>query len=256
MLMEIADYQKMNGVRARVEQTVADPDTAEALKPWYRQFCKRPTFNDDYLPTFNRPNVKLIDTSETKGVEQITANAVVANGVAYEVDCIIFATGFEVGTAWTRRAGYDLVGIGGKTLSDYWSDGMKTYHGFSSHGFPNCFILGQSQNGGSVNLTSVLDDQAQHVSYIIKEVMDRGARYAHPTKEAESEWVAEILRLSVVAARFLAACTPGYYNNEGHFGEPGSGGLGAGAYAPGINAFNALMAKWREQGDLEGLELG
>ena len=255
LMIEMADFEKMNGIRTRVDETVADPAVAEALKPWYRQFCKRPTFNDDYLPTFNRPNVKLIDTSDNQGVERITKNAVVAGGVEYEVDCIIFATGFEVGTAWTRRAGYDLVGIGGKTLSDYWADGMKTYHGFSSHGFPNCFILGQSQNGGSVNLTSVLDDQAQHVSYIIKQVMDHGARYSQPTKEAESEWVAEIIRLSVVAARFLAACTPGYYNNEGHFGEPGSGGLGAGAYAPGINAFNALMAKWRERGDLEGLEL-
>jgi cyclohexanone monooxygenase len=256
MMIEMADFQKMNGIRRRVDQTVADPEVAEALKPWYRQFCKRPTFNDDYLPTFNRPNVKLIDTSDNQGVERITKSAVVAGGVEYEVDCIIFATGFEVGTAWTRRAGYDLVGIGGKTLSDYWSDGMKTYHGFSSHGFPNCFILGQSQNGGSVNLTSVLDDQAQHVGYIIKEVMDRGARYAQPTKAAETEWVAEINRLAVVAARFLAACTPGYYNNEGHFGEPGSGGLGGGAYAPGINAFNRLMAEWRERGDLEGLELG
>ncbi len=255
LMIEMADFQKMNGIRKRVDDTVTNAAAADALKPWYRQFCKRPTFNDDYLPTFNRPNVRLIDTSESKGVERITKNAVVANGAEHEVDCIIFATGFEVGTAWTRRAGYDLIGIGGKTLSDYWSDGMKTYHGFSSHGFPNCFILGQSQNGGSVNLTSVLDDQAQHVSYIIKQIMDRGARYAQPAKQAETEWVAEINRLAVVAARFLAACTPGYYNNEGHFGEPGSASLGAGAYAPGINAFNALMARWREQGDLEGLEL-
>ena len=188
-------------------------------------------------------------------MERITKTGIVANGVEYPVDCIIFATGFEVGTAWTRRAGYDLIGQGGKTLSEYWSDGMKTYHGFSSHGFPNCFILGQSQNGGSVNLTSVLDDQAQHVSYIIRQVQDRGARYSQPTKEAETAWVDEIKRLSVVAARFLQACTPGYYNNEGHFGE-GSGSLGAGGYAPGINAFNALMAEWRAKGDLEGLELG
>ncbi len=187
-------------------------------------------------------------------MEAITKTGIVAGGVEYPVDCIIFATGFEVGTAWTRRAGYDLIGQGGQTLSDYWSDGMKTYHGFSSHGFPNCFILGMSQNGGSVNLTSVLDDQAQHVSYIIRQVQERGARYSHPTTQAEAEWVAEIKRLSVVAARFLQACTPGYYNNEGHFGE-GSGALGAGGYAPGINAFNALMAMWREQGDLEGLEL-
>jgi cyclohexanone monooxygenase len=256
MLMEIADFKKMNGVRSRVDQTVADPDTAEALKPWYRQFCKRPTFNDDYLPTFNRPNVKLIDTSETQGVERITRNGVVANGVEYPVDCIIFATGFEVGTAWTRRAGYEVIGMDGQTLTDYWADGMKTYHGFSSHGFPNCFLLGMSQNGASVNLTSVLDDQAQHVGYIIKQLTDRGARYAHPTKQAETEWVAEIRRLAVVAARFLQNCTPGYYNNEGHFGEGVDGGFGVNSYAPGINAFNDLMKKWREKGDLEGLELG
>ena len=254
MLMEIADFQKMNGVRARVDQTVTDPATAEALKPWYRQFCKRPTFNDDYLPTFNRPNVKLINTSDSQGVERITKTGIVANGVEYPVDCIIFATGFEVGTAWTRRAGYEVIGMNDVTLTDYWVDGMKTYHGFSSHGFPNCFILGQSQNGASVNLTSVLDDQAQHIGYIIKQVMDRGLRYSHPTKEAETQWVAEIKRLAVVAARFLANCTPGYYNNEGHF-EPGADGFGANAYAPGINAFNALMKKWREKGDLEGLEL-
>jgi len=255
MLMEIADFQKMNGVRARVDATVTDSATAEALKPWYRQFCKRPTFNDDYLPTFNRPNVKLVDTSPSQGVERITRTGVVANGVEYPVDCIIFATGFEVGTAWTRRAGYEIVGLDGVTLSDYWKNGMKTYHGFSSHGFPNCFILGASQNGQSVNLTSVLDDQAQHIGYIIRQVIDRGLRYTQPTREAEAEWVAEIKRLAVVATRFLTNCTPGYYNNEGHFAEVQEGFM-SGAYTPGINAFNALMAKWREKGDLEGLELG
>jgi cyclohexanone monooxygenase len=97
----------MNGVRARVDDTVRSPDVAEKVKPWYRQFCKRPTFNDEYLPTFNRPNVTLIDTSDNQGVDAITPNGVVANGVEYPVDCIIFATGFEVGTAWTRCAGYD-----------------------------------------------------------------------------------------------------------------------------------------------------
>ena len=254
--MEIADFQKMNGVRSRVDSIVKDEQTAEALKPWYRQFCKRPTFNDQYLPTFNLPNVELIDTSPSQGVERITKNGIVANGVEYPVDCIIFATGFEVGTAWTRRAGYEIFGIDGVTLTDYWSDGVKTYHGFSAHGFPNCYILGQSQNGASVNLTSVLDDQAQHITWIIKQIKDRGLHYAHPTKEAEAAWVAEIKRLAVVAARFLTNCTPGYYNNEGHFGEDGAEGFGGGTYAPGINAFNALMAKWREKGDLEGLEVG
>jgi cyclohexanone monooxygenase len=256
ILTEIADFQKMNGIRARVDGTVKNRDVAEKLKPWYRQFCKRPTFNDDYLPTFNRPNVKLIDTSDYQGVEEITATGVIANGVEYDVDCIIFATGFEVGTAWTRRAGYDPIGKDGVRLSEYWSTGMKTLHGFSSHGFPNCFLMGFSQNGGSVNLTSMLDDQAQHIAYIVTETMKRGARYTQPTVEAEAAWVAEIRRLAVVAARFLEACTPGYYNNEGQFGRGTSAGLNGEAYAPGANAFNALIAKWRAKGDMEGLEIG
>ncbi|HET6472070.1 MAG TPA: NAD(P)/FAD-dependent oxidoreductase [Pseudomonadales bacterium] len=255
MLAELADFKKMNGIRARVDETVHDHDTAEVLKPWYRQFCKRPTFNDEYLPTFNRPNVMLVDTSESHGVERITKNSVIANGVEYEVDCIIFATGFEVGTAWTRRAGYDIVGRNGVLLSDYWASGMKTLHGFSSHGFPNCFLMGLSQNGLSVNLTSMLDDQAQHIGYIIKEVMSRGARFSEPTAEAEAAWVAEIRRLAVSNAAFFDACTPGYYNNEGKLVERG-GGLNGESYAPGANAFNALLAKWRESGDLAGLELG
>jgi cyclohexanone monooxygenase len=253
-LAEIADFRKMNGIRERVDKTVRGRETAEALKPWYRQFCKRPTFNDEYLPTFNRPNVKLIDTSDNQGVERITPHGVVANGVEYEVDCIIFATGFEVGTAWTRRAGYDIVGQNGQRLSEYWANGMKTLHGFSSHGFPNCFLMGLSQNGLSVNLTSMLDDQAQHIGYIIGEVMKRGARYAQPTVDAESAWVAEIRRLAINNRDFFEACTPGYYNNEGQLANR-SGGLNNETYAPGANAFNALLAAWRKQGDLEGLEL-
>jgi cyclohexanone monooxygenase len=254
MLTELADFKKMNGVRERVDRTVKAHDTAEALKPWYRQFCKRPTFNDEYLPTFNRPNVTLVDTSGTKGVERITKHGVVANGVEYPVDCIIFATGFEVGTTWTRRAGYDIVGQGGVALSDYWANGMKTLHGFSSHGFPNCFLMGLSQNGLSVNLTSMLDDQAQHIGYIIREVMARGARYSQPSAEAEAAWVAEIRRLAVSNVDYFEACTPGYYNNEGKISERG-GGLNNESYAPGVNAFNALLARWREAGTLAGLEL-
>ncbi len=240
-----------------MDETVADPATAEALKPWYRQFCKRPTFNDDYLPTFNRPNVKLIDTCDNQGVERITKNA--AGGERRRVRGRLhhlrhrLRGRHRLDPARRLRPGRH----GGQTLSDYWADGMKTYHGFSSHGFPNCFLLGMSQNGGSVNLTSVLDDQAQHVSYIIKagDGPRRALLAADRKKPRPSGWPrSSAWRWSPHASS--QTCTPGYYNNEGHFGEPGSGGLGASAYAPGINAFNALMAKWRETGDLEGLELG
>jgi len=252
-IMEMADFQKMNGIRKRVEDTVKTHDTADALKPWYRQFCKRPTFNDEYLPTFNRPNVELIDTSDSQGVERITKNGVVANGVEYEVDCIIYATGFEVGTAYTRRAGYEIYGQNGQALSDYWADGLRTLHGFSAHGFPNCYQLGFGQNGLSANLTAVLDDQAQHVAYIISEIDKRGYRYSNPTAEAEAEWVNTIRTLAVGNIAFFEACTPGYYNNEGKISE--GGGINGESFAPGANAFNAILKAWREDANMAGLEL-
>ena len=233
MLMEVAEFQKMNGVRARVDQTVNDPATADALKPWYHQFCKRPTFNDDYLPTFNRPNVKLINTSDSQGVERITKTGIVANGVEYPVDCIIFATGFEVGTAWTRRAGYEVIGMNGATLTDYRADGMKTYHGFSSHGFPNCFILGQSQNSASVDLSlgswTTRPAHRIHHRTLINQAFTTRLRL----KKSETHRSREIKNasLSFTGARFLANCHPGYYDDEAGFGTR-SNSFSTDAYAP------------------------
>ena len=254
-LGELADFNKMNQVRARVDATVKDASLAEKLKPWYRQFCKRPTFNDDYLPTFNRPNVTLVDTSDCKGVERITPKGVVANGVEYEVDCIIFATGFEISTAFKRRIGFEIYGQGGQSLYDYWASGMRTLHGHSSHGFPNWFFVGASQNGVSVNFSSMIGEQARHIAYIINEVRSRGALSVQPTVEAEAAWVSTIRSLAGSNNSFLESCTPGYYNNEGKFDES-AGKFGADIYTPGANAFNAVLAQWREKGDLEGLELG
>jgi len=252
---EILDAIRMNQLRDRIDQIVASPTTASALKPWYRLFCKRPTFNDHYLQTFNRPNVTLVDTSETRGVERITENGVVAGGIEYPADCIILATGFEtIGTDWVRRQDYDVVGQGGVRLSDYFAGGLRTLHGFTSHGFPNYFLQGFSQNGASVNITAVLDSQALHIVYIIKQLIERGVGYAQPTIEAESAWVTEIGRLSGSASQFLAECTPGYFNGEGQKSSGKQHGLES--YAPGINAFNTLMEAWRDQGDMEGFEFG
>ena len=248
---EIADFQKMNEIRHRVDATVSDQDAAEALKPWYRQFCKRPTFNDEYLPTFNRPNVHLIDVSANKGVERITSKGVVANGVEYEVDCIIFATGFEITSAPKRRVSFDIIGREDESLFDHWRDGLRTLHGLSSHGFPNWFFIGVNQNGLSVNMTAMFDDQAQHIAYILSELKRRGFTVAEVTAEAETAWIAEIRRLAVNNLAFQEACTPGYYNNEGQLAARGKG-ISSEVYAPGINAFNALLAAWRETGLLEG----
>ena len=250
---EIADFQKMNEIRGRVDETVTKSDAAEKLKPWYRQFCKRPTFNDEYLETFNRPNVHLIDVADAKGVEQITETAVVANGTTYEVDCIIYATGFEITTDAHRRVDFDTIGRDGLSLYEHWQDGFRTLHGLSSHGFPNWFTIGINQNAFSPNMTAMFDDQAMHVSYIINEVLQRGKRSIEVTSEAEDAWVSEIVRLAGTGPMaFLNECTPGYYNREGTADKGSRQNTG---YAPGINVFNGLLAKWREQGELEGMEL-
>ncbi|MCC6205377.1 MAG: NAD(P)/FAD-dependent oxidoreductase [Hyphomicrobiales bacterium] len=252
-LGELVDFQKMNQIRARVDATVKDPRIADALKPWYRQFCKRPTFNDEYLPAFNRPNVTLVDTSANRGVERITARGVVANGIEYEVDCIIYATGFEISTPFRRRIGFEVFGAEGRSLFDHWAKGMRTFHGHSTHGFPNWFYVGASQNGVSVNYSSMVDDQARHIAYIINEGKARQATRVQPTAEAEAEWVSTIRSLAMNNRTFMENCTPGYYNNEGKF-DLEAGTFGGDVYTPGANAFNALLAEWRKKGDLPGMQ--
>ena len=251
---EVADFQKMNEIRARVDAEVSKAEAAEALKPWYRQFCKRPTFNDDFLATFNRDNVHLIDVSASKGVDGITEKGVLANGEEIELDCLIFATGFEITTSAHRRVDFDTRGRNGQSLYDHWGEGFRTLHGLSSHGFPNWFTIGINQNGLSPNMTAMFDDQAVHVSYIIDEVQKRGATTIEVDAEAEKAWVEEIVRLAGGGnAEFLEACTPGYYNREGQVGKGVS--MQNSPYAPGINAFNELLARWREAGTLEGMTL-
>jgi len=251
-LIEISDFKKMNQIRARVDATVKDRKTAEALKPWYRQFCKRPTFNDDYLPTFNRPNVTLVDTLG-RGVERVTETGLVFDHIEYEVDCIIFATGFEVGTAYTRRSGFEIYGRGGRKLTDYWSSGLRTLHGFYSHGFPNCFHLGITQNTFTPNFPHMLDEQARHVAHVVKTASEQQAQMVEPTLEAEAGWLETIRATAINNLAFRQACTPGYYNGEGRAGE--GQGLFDGLYGPGSDAFFTLMKDWREGGDMSGLKV-
>lgn len=251
-LMEIADFQKMEQIRARAQDIVSDPNTAESLKPYYRQFCKRPCFHDGYLPTFNRDSVQLIDT-QGKGIDYITEKGIVANGVEYELDCIVFATGFEVGTEYTRRSGYDLIGKGGQKLSEKWSDGVKTLHGLHTNGFPNLFIISNAQSGFTVNFPHAMDEQAQHISYVINKCTTGNVNTVEASEEAEDAWVEEIVNMSRYSQDFLESCTPGYYNNEG---QPNPKSIQNGSYGAGPNAFFAKIKEWREEGNMQGLELG
>ena len=250
-LMQLADFKKMEQVRARVDSVVEDADTAAALKPWYNQFCKRPCFHDEYLATFNRPNVHLVDT-RGQGVERITEHGIVVDGREYEVDCLIYATGFEVGTSFTRRSGYELYGRGGQSLTEKWADGVETLHGVLSRGFPNCFIVSNTQSGFSANFPHMINEQSKHIAYLLKETSERQARTIEPSVEAEAAWVDTIVKLSMMREGFLKECTPGYYNNEG---RPEVIAKQNGSYGAGPVAFVKVLEDWRAEGSLQGLEL-
>ena len=248
--LELADFEKMEQIRARAQELVDDPATAESLKPYYRQFCKRPCFHDEYLLTFNRPNVTLVDT-DGKGIDRITEKGIVANGVEYALDCIVFASGFEVGTPLEQRAGYEVYGRDGLALSAKWKEGISTLYGMQTHDFPNCFIVGLSQVGMSANIPHVLDVQSRHIVHILSHACQRGARTFDATADGEAAWVQQVIDASMANVGFLESCTPGYYNNEG---QPN--GLlirRNGAYAPGIIGFAKVLDAWREEGRFAGI---
>jgi len=256
-LLEQEDYRVMERLRRRLDSIVEDKQTAEALKPWFRFMCKRPLSNDDYLPTFNRPNVTLLDVSASKGVERISEKGLVANGIEYEVDCIIYASGFEISTEISRRYSMDAIeGRDGLSLFDHWADGYKTLHGMTSHGFPNQFFTGFSQGAVSANTTSMYEQQGEHIAYIIKEALTRGAATVELSKEAQDEWCRIIRETAVPDGGFAEECTPGYYNNEGGGGGEGIRSNLGEPYGPGFYAFGRLLQEWRDKGDLEGLVLG
>ena len=249
-MMELADFKKMEQIRARAEEIVADPVTAEALKPYYRQFCKRPCFHDAYLQTFNLDNVQLVDTNGI-GVDSITPNGVVANGKEYPVDCIIFATGFEVGTDYTRRAGYDVIGKDNLSLSQKWSDGMRTLHGIHTHGFPNLFIISNSQSGFTTNFPHSMDETACHIGYILNRCLEENISTVEVSESAEDAWVEEIIAVSRYNVEFQAMCTPGYYNNEG---QPNPKSVQNGPYGKGSRPYFKITKAWRDEGTMQGLD--
>ncbi|TVS09007.1 MAG: NAD(P)/FAD-dependent oxidoreductase [Gammaproteobacteria bacterium] len=248
---EDADFEKMEEIRMRVEAIVEDPQTAEPLKAWYRQLCKRPCFHDEYLQAFNEPSTMLIDTNGL-GVERITENAVVVAGQTYEVDCIIYASGFEVGTEHHHRAGFDMVGRGGMKLSDYWADGMRTKHGTHVHGFPNAFIVQPTQGANLIsNVPHNLTESGRTIAMIVKHALDHGHDEVEVTRQSEEEWIQLLL---TGAGRMIGSqdCTPGYYNNEGQPLGP-QARLAVG-YPHGAMAFFKYLQAWRSNGSFDGLE--
>ena len=256
-IREEEDFKIMERLRRRIAKIVNDPQTAEALKPYYRFMCKRPCSSETYLSAFNLPNVALVDVAESKGVERLTEKGIVANGHEYEVDCVIFASGFEISTEINRRYAVDAIeGRDGLSLFDYWHDSYQTLHGITSRGFPNMFFTGFIQGGVSANTTAMFEQQAKHIGYILAEAQNRGATTVEPGQDGQDAWVRTVRELAIDNSAFELTCTPGYYNNEGRGGAEANGSFLGDYYSPGFYAFDELLQKWRDEGDLAGLELG
>jgi cation diffusion facilitator CzcD-associated flavoprotein CzcO len=253
---EELDYQIMEEHRQRIDQLVTNPDAAAVLKPYYRYLCKRPCFHDEYYDAFNRPNVTLIDCPT--GVERITQWGPVVDGRQYDVDCIIYATGFEAEmTPLQRRVGHDIVGRGGITLAEKWADGAASLFGMMSRGFPNMFVMpgpGQ-QSVVTVNYTQVAVLGAEFISGTVALLEKQGIAAFDVSAEAEADWTQQIVDSYVDPSAVMSACTPSRINNEG---DPGgvkardtNYGRGFGDYF----SYRDLLEGWLASGELDGLEL-
>jgi cation diffusion facilitator CzcD-associated flavoprotein CzcO len=247
---EDSDFEKMEEIRSRVDAIVGDRETAAKLKAWYRQLCKRPCFHDEYLQAFNVPGTHLVDT-DGKGVERITAAGIVVAGKEYPLDCIIYASGFEVGTEYRRRSGFDMSGRGGVKLSEHWASGMRTKHGIHAHGFPNAFFVQPTQGANLIsNVPHNLTEAARTIAMMVGHALKQGFKQIEVTKEAEDKWV-DLLLTGV--GRMIGApdCTPGYYNNEGR--EPGPAAKLNVGHPAGAMAYFKYIDAWRNSGEFEGV---
>ena len=253
---EEVDFGIMEEHRRRVEALVSDPRTAEILKPHYRYLCKRPCFHDEFLGAFNNPNVTLVDCPG--GMDRVTAQGPVVDGHQYEVDLLIYGTGFEAElTPLFRRAGHDIVGRGSVSLAEKWAPGAASLFGMMSRGFPNLFVMpapGQ-QAVVTVNYTQLAVLGAEFVGRAVGILDRRGVKVFDVSAEAEEQWTQKIVDSFVDGSSVMAACTPSRINQEG---RPESLNPRNGNYGRGFGdyfAYRELLEQWLEQGDCEGLEL-
>ncbi|MDD9935687.1 MAG: NAD(P)/FAD-dependent oxidoreductase [Myxococcales bacterium] len=250
-LREVEDHRVMERLRRRVDSIVEDEATAEALKPYYNFLCKRPLSHNGYYDTFNRPNVELLDVSDTLGLEAMTKRGIIANGKEHEVDCVIFASGFEVTSELRHRWAIEpFEGRDGLSIYDHWEDGYQTFHGMMTHGFPNFFVIAFTQGGLNANITLTFQTQAEHIAHIIGAAMKRKATTVECSKKAQDAWVKHVRETAIDMSQFAGICPPSYLNNEGedklrwYLGE---------IYGPGFYAFADLIREWRDNGDMAGL---
>jgi cation diffusion facilitator CzcD-associated flavoprotein CzcO len=245
--LELSDFETMEEIRRRVDAIVEDPETAEKLKPWYGKHCKRVCFHDEYLPSFNKPNVHLVDT-DGQGVDRITETGVVVDGTEYPVDLLVFASGFEVTTDLDRRLGFDPKGRGGVRMSERWHDGA---HILSAE-FPNLMMISIVQAGFGTNFLHFLSESANHVAWLIGHCRDEGIETIEATPEAEEEWHHVLLRVAGKIAAYSMSCTPGYYNGEQGDNPKARRNL---TYTGSLLDYVGHLERWREEGGYPGAKV-
>jgi cyclohexanone monooxygenase len=248
--IEKADFAWNELIRARVDLYVKDPQKAAALKAYYKATCKRMGFSDEYLPAFNQDNVAIVDTATTP-IERITATGIVVGGVEQEFDCLIFATGFELGTTWAHQAGYDVIGRDGAKLSEKWNEGIRSFHGLFTHGFPNIFFMGLTQTGTTISVPHMLSEQVEHIAFVVQQSIERGITSIEAQPDAEQAWVEVIEAKSALRRPGQIECTPGYFNAEGKPFDTRSA-IGSGIFFPSYEFFD-MLRDWRSSGDFPGL---
>jgi len=251
-LMELAqmvNYEVMENIRTRAETVVRDPKTAESLKPWYDWLCKRPCFHDEYLDAFNQDNVTLVDT-EGRGIERIAGSSVYANGQEFELDLLIFATGFDL-SPFEEGTPIPVTGRGGLTLAEKWRDGATTLHGQHVHGFPNFLLSTSRQASWDNNFPFPQGVVAAHLAKLIRYALDDGIDTFEVTAETEADWVRHHEELSVPLQAIWRECTPSYFNQEG---KPDPRILRNGALGMSPMELSKTMKQWRDA-DMPGLAM-
>lgn len=248
--LRLAEMKKMEKSRRRIDEVVEDKATAEALKPYYNYFCKRPCFHDEYLKSYNRPNVTLID-SQGKGIERITSAGPVVGGKEYPVDCLIYATGYDFMTEYTREAGMEVYGRDGLPISEHWGEGRRTLFGVQTSRFPNFFLVSLVQAGVAVNYNFIATAQTNYIAYVIAEAIARGYDEVEPSVEAQDAWVDRIVTNAAKRRVFMDSCTPSYFNYEGKRKKTTE--LNE-IFVEGGIAYVKVLEDWCAEGSMQGLE--
>ena len=248
--LERIDFEAMEGIRRRVDEVVEDPETAQKLKPYWGKHCKRVCFHDEYLPSFNLPNVHLVDT-DGRGVDAITEHGPVVDGVEYPVDLLIYASGFEVTTDLYHRLGFDPKGRDGVALSERWATGAHTLHGVLASGFPNMLLISLVQGGFGTNFSHLLSESAKHVAAIVEACVEDGIVTIEAEEPAEDEWLSVLHKVGFGGARYFQACTPSFYNSEQQaIDERAARNL---TYTGSLLDYVGYLERWREAPDFTGV---